>query len=372
MQIKKFMKEKASLIALFLMLITGPMLTMTACKSTVNPSSPGIATATSTFTPTITSTKTPVPTATANTAVVPYSPGTIAFTAFIRNGNSQFAFVNTSGSAVTAGTTLYFTNLCFDTSAGTAGQFVDNSGTVGASPVTEGTVAYTVGTGGLNPFVPVVIGGVGTWLANTGDTVSVVSDGSSNLSALSLSINPPALVFNHNNELGDKLYCYMASQAATVGGPLPANFGFITALYYGPYNSGSSGWDVSGTSIGTSSINTCLPSTLSASNSLDLSALWQNSALISGSTTGNQNAVLGTESPFTCQNTLAGIYTGSNWSGDVLSASHMAVNLLTATSYGPAVTPTTANLTWCGGGATTGVGYTVTFTVVQQATQIAY
>ncbi|HTA77286.1 MAG TPA: hypothetical protein VK791_09030 [bacterium] len=252
------------------------------------------------------------------------NPGDIAFTGVIYNGNSEFSFVPTTN--IAAGVTIFFTNYSYDptnSSSPLGGSLVDESTTIypssnypgigtvtwstvvngNSTGITEGTVAYTVGSSGLAAYSQVIIGNT----SNSSNqlqfgTVTLVSGGAAGSNWLLL---------NHNGA-GHKILAY------TLNG---SNFNYVAAVIFGPDT-----WQTSG-SIGAGAFwDSYLPASLSTQNSTDLSALWNgtqagnqdgNMAQFNVNGTGsnqngqNQNAVLNS-----CQNTLAGIVNPLNWQAD--------------------------------------------------------
>ncbi|HVM32900.1 MAG TPA: hypothetical protein VMU88_07185 [bacterium] len=278
-------------------------------------------TATPTNTSTVTSTVTPTPTATAT--MVTLNPGDVAIIAMLRNGNSQFAFVNTTTSNLPSGTVIDFTNYSWDGSG--AGALSDQSTTILSYPATviEGIISYTVGSSGLAPFTPVVIG-------DTSNAQNTLQGGTlANVAGL----GGTKLVFNHNGS-GDKILAFQVPSAGTTV--------FLAGVLFGPDT-----WQTSGPV--TQFYDSYLPPGLSASNSTDLSNLWNNSVALSGQaavTNGmNQNAILSS-----CVNSLSSIVSGSNWTGNAESKGGFA--LTSKTNANP------VSLTFCPSGGVSNVGFT--------------
>jgi hypothetical protein len=291
---------------------------------TITPTPTQSPTVTNSFTPTSTFTVTATPTVTAT--MVTLSPGDVSIIAFLRNGNSQFAFVNTTAGNLPAGTVLYFTNDSWDGTQGAgSGALVDESATLPATLATDGDViqeaiiSYTVGASGLAPFTPVVV-------SSTSNAQNSLQGGA--LGAVSSAVTN--LTLNKNGS-GDKILAYQVPSAGTTV--------FLGGVIFGP-----DAWQTSGAV--TNFYDSYLPTGLSASNSTDLSVLWNNSAALNGQaavTSGmNQNAVLSS-----CVNSLSGIVDGSNWTGNAEAKGSFA---LTSKS-----SSTPVSLTFCGSG---NVGFT--------------
>jgi hypothetical protein len=251
------------------------------------------------------------------------NPGDVAITAFVRNGNSQFAFVNTTANTFPSGTVIYFTNYSYDASVQ---QLISTNQTVTAGAVTEGTVAYTVGAGGLAPYTPVIIGKItGASDLLQGGSVVLANGGTG---------TSPWLIFNGNGS-GDKIIAYTASSAIAAGGSV-SGATFVNAVLFGPDT-----W-FSNSSSPVNCYDSALPSGLtSGTNALDLSAIWNSNIAIYGPTPvkgGNQNTVLSS-----CQNSLAGIETVSNWTANVAPKTAFSLSLGYATAsinLTPGGTPT--------------------------------
>ncbi len=243
--------------------------------------------------------------------------GNIGITGFVRNGNSQFAFVNTTAGTIPAGTVIYFTNYSFDASTQT---LVSTNQTVPAGAVTEGTVAYTVGAGGLAPYTTVIIG-------NFGNAVNQLQGGSVALSNGGAA-GAPWLIFNKNGS-GDKVIAYVASSPISAGGSVTGAT-FLSAVIFGPDS-----W-FSNSTAPVNCYDSALPSGLTSGvNATDLSTLWNSSTVITGASAGgNQNAVLSS-----CQTTLAGIVAPGNWTANVTAKTAFSLTNSYA-HFGPTALPT--------------------------------
>ncbi len=315
---------------------------MTATSTTTN-----TVTLTVTATPSSTASATPTPTgptATPTATFANLNPGDIAFTGFVQNGSSEFSFVSTK--ALNPGQTIYFTNQGYDdnlgglaapasfTLSGSTASDPNNSVTVtdnnfgGESVVisdvynagdndtviTEGIIAYTVGSGGLPAYTEVVLskesndlpqqqGGTAVTVSGTDNSGhGNVLDGSTTVTA-----NWAGLVLNHNG-VGHKVLAFTVSGGVTQ---------YVAGLILGPDT-----WQTSG-SIGSQAVSgvtypffwdSCLPPGLTnGTNAIDLSGLWATDDLNAYNLDGtqNQNALLscGTES-------LAYIVAPGDWTAD--------------------------------------------------------
>ncbi len=244
--------------------------------------------------------------------------GDIAFTGIVFNGDSQFSFVPTTN--ISAGVSIFFTNYTYDptNSSSSIAPLVDESTTstsssnypgigsvnwegvtVGGNGVTisEGTIAYVVGSTGLGAFSQIII-------SNTSNAPDVLFGGSVYPVAPVASGSATFLTMNHNGA-GQKILAY------AVNGPVTT---FVAGIIFGPDT-----WTTSG-SVGQGAFwDSYLPSGLTTANSTDLSTLWntgsQDSPLsqynVNGNNDQNQNAVLNN-----CESTLAGIVNPSNWQAD--------------------------------------------------------
>jgi hypothetical protein len=283
-----------------------------------------IQTATSTGTPTNTPTPTVSATPTATTAFVAgENPGDIVFTSFVQNGCSEFSFVSTVNLA--SGQVIYFTNQGYDDGLGglapaasvslggstsgapnnsvtvTDGNFsgeqvvigdVYSSSTDNDTVISEGIISYTVGSGGLNAYTPVVIG-------NPKDDPQTLAGGAvasvSGSNGVTTSPTSTAwLILNHNGT-GHRLLAFSVSGSVTY---------FVGGVIFGPDT-----WQASG-SIGSQTVNSvnypffwdsCLPPQLVSGGvtyATDLSIQWANDNLENADTDGNQNqnAVLNCQS----------------------------------------------------------------------------
>ncbi|HXL73395.1 MAG TPA: hypothetical protein VN963_07195 [bacterium] len=245
--------------------------------------------------------------------------GDIAFTGIAYNGNSQFSFVPTTN--IAAGVSIFFTNYTYDptNASSSIAPFVDESTTttsssnypgigpvnwegvtVGGNGVTisEGTIAYVVGSAGLGALSQVII-------SNTSNASDVLFGGSIYPVAPVASGSATFLTMNHNGA-GQKILAY------AVNGPVTT---FVAGVIFGP-----DPWLTSGPVAQGAFWDSVLPSNLTAgTNAIDLSTLWntgsQDSPLgqynVNGNNDQNQNAVLNN-----CESTLAGIVNAANWQAD--------------------------------------------------------
>ena len=239
--------------------------------STVTSSLTSTVTSTATLSPTFTVTSTPMPNLT---------PGAIAFTGFVQNGNTQISFVPVGGS-LPASQVIYFTTYSYNGSS-----LVDESVTVSstATTVLEGITSYTAPATGLGAFNQVIIGNSGTNQLFGGSIANVAGTSGKNY-----------LVLNHNGA-GHKVLAY------TVSGPTTQ---YIAALLFGPDT-----WQNSGAV--TAFWDSYLPSSLSSANSTDLSGLWTVGNFSQWNTSSGQNQC----AVCSCQNSLNGIVNPYNWSGN--------------------------------------------------------
>ncbi len=198
MKSKKFTKAGVGFIAIFAILLTVTGLMMTACQSTVNPSSPGIATVTKTFTPTATI---PVPTNTPSN--VPINAGDIAFIGIVTSAGNQFAFVTLN--TIPASAQINFTNYPFDQ---TLQQFVTTGTTSG-----RGVIQWAVPTATVVPYTEIYV------TANTA-AASVVGGGAVPNFTGSFSLNSGE----------DQIYCYQGTLAN------PTTFVSAIGVYTGTSN----------------------------------------------------------------------------------------------------------------------------------------
>jgi hypothetical protein len=340
---KMMIAEGIKILMLLAILLTGAALSITACTPQQIVTGPGAGGSSVIATPTqgsglTQSSATPNPIA-----------GSIAFTSFIENGNSEISFVNTTGSNIASGTVIYFTNFNWDlTLNSNVGGFVDTSfqNAAGAgTTVSEGVISYTL-TSALPPYTPVVI-------AKAGDTSStygtVANPGLGTVSGISNNSNN-YLVLNHNGD-GGVLFAYEASSPVAPGAST-ASVTFIDALIFGPntWNEPNGNpvqandcWDsylpwAPAYSYSSSTGTTVAPTgAFPHFCAIDLSPLFvamggQNNSV------QNQNALLAS-----CESTLNTIYTGSNWQGNA------------AAKTGVEVGSTYTSVTACTGGT---VGYT--------------
>jgi hypothetical protein len=357
MQKRNFTKEKFSFTALFLILMTATTMLMTACQTTVNPASPGIATVTKTPTTTPTVTNTTVANATATpTAPTFPNPGSIDVIGWDHNANAEVGFIAASNIAGPA--TIYFTNLSWDKTLNTgAGGFYDQSQTVtGGSGVTEVEVivSYAIPSGQtLNANTPVYFGNTGSnatnslgagTLANTATFQNSSPSGSALTGGSVVAADtfiPESKVFN-----GDKLLVFTVPSGTTVSSGAVLSSGvpnFVNAIILGPDAFTSSAltsgnyWD-SG-----------LPSPLTTSgvtpNAVDLSTAWndaKNSATYGtvftasiASGQGNQNGALNANVNG-CQSASWAACTSSYWS--------LNVGGKTSVGFSPAVAGTNCSV----------------------------
>lgn len=243
------------------------------------------------------------------------SPGSIAFTGFVMNGNSQFSFA--AAATFSAGTTIFFTNYSYDattntlvdesTSAGSFSYWPDSS--TGqlyaweanmATTITEGTVAYVVGAGGLTPYQSVVI-------SNTSNAQNQLQGGA--VYNVAGSGGSAYLVMNHNGA-GHKILAWVGSPI-TVGQTISAGSTFIAAVIFGPDT-----WTTSGSIPNGNFWDSYLPSNLGLQSSTDLSNLWHNGqdgdlGNDNNSSDQNDNAVLNT-----CEGNIYGMVNPLNWQVD--------------------------------------------------------
>lgn len=358
MQSKKLTKTGAGFIAIFAILLMTTGLMMTACQSTVNPSSPGVATSTKTFTPTPIITSTPTATGTPNLALTPLPAGSIQFIGWVRNGAGQFGFISPSATLPT-GTVIYFTDLSWDSTLNSgAGGWSDQSVSISSKNVEVETMISCTLTSPLSPNTPIFIGNPSDVTNGSGYTLANVvffnnATASPNGSNLTGGITTGAAVTQifmkqSGQGNGDKLFaftCPAASVPSLSNSYLPTGTVFTTAMIYAPTT-----W----TSSAITSYNTSgLPSGLTnGTTALDLHQLWQD-ALTNFSTPmatavaggGNENAFL---NGATCPSGSPA--TNSNWVGAVVGAGSFSLsNAITAANqgnvpctggYGFAATPT--------------------------------
>jgi hypothetical protein len=249
-----------------------------------------VGTNTFTGTPTLTGTPTNSPTVTSSptvTATIPTSgsAGLVAFTAFIQNGSSEFSFVAPSGLA--ANQVVYFTNDSYDNTAGGLVAFAtpDPSGATGQG-VTQGIISYTAPAAGLGAMVPVVI-------SKTTNDANKLQGGT--LVNVAGNLGDTFLVLNHNGE-GEKILAFTIPSAGVTQ--------YAAGLIFGPDT-----WKTSGTV--TNYWDSYMPPGLNSNYATDLSGIWNTDGLSGFVTQGNQNALLNT-----CETTLAGIVSPTNWVGD--------------------------------------------------------
>lgn len=332
MQMKKFIKENASFIALFFMLTIATASLMTACNAKVNPSSPGIATVTQTPIP---------PTNTPNVSLTPLPAGSIAFIGWARNGAGQFGFVPTVN--LPSGTTIYFTDLSWDTTLNSgSGGFSDQSVSIASKQVEVETLISVNLTAQINAGVSVFVGNT-TDASNTANLSitniayfnnSTSSPNGSNLTGGAQAVTQTYLKQSGQGN-GDKIIAftcpYTGSAPSSSNNYLPTGTVFTTAMIYGP-----DGWSSSAISH---YYDSGLPTGLtSGTNAVDLHQLWQD-ALTNFSTPmatavaggANENAMLnGTTCP-----AYSSANTASNWIGCILGAGSFSLaNAVTAANQG--------------------------------------
>jgi hypothetical protein len=267
-----------------------PTDTPTVTDTATETPTPGGPTDTPTDSPTNSPTGNPTSTATltatvTSTSLPSLSAGNIAFTAFVQNGSSEFAFAPTVN--LSAGQVIYFTTDSYDGSISGLKNFTGADPNASGNGVTEGTLSYTVGTGGLDAYTQVVI-------SKTNNDPNSLQGGSLTALAGASTSNGPYLILNHNGE-GHKIIAYSLSAGVTQ---------YLAALIFGPDTWQTSGpvanwWD------------SYMPPGLSISNITDLSGLWSGDSLGSFVTQGNDNTVLNS-----CQNSLGGIVNPLNWAAD--------------------------------------------------------
>jgi hypothetical protein len=322
MESKKKWLAGIGFLAMAAFMLVSTTALMVSCSPTSIPTNPATPTHTP-LPPTNTQTFTPTGTLTPINTTTPVvgatlAAGSIAFTGLTYNGDSQISFVATNN--ISSGTTIYFTNYSYDatlnalvdesTTSATAssnwtgtpsGNIVWESATY-ATTITEGTISYVTGPAGLSAYSQVVIG-------NTGDEANILQGGTvNNVAGAS---GDTWLVENHNGG-GHKVLCW-TGPGITVGASLPGGVTWLAAIIFGPDSWTSAGpigqlcfWD-----------SYLPPGLTSGANAIDLSGLWANSqdgnlgAYNSAAGGQNDNAVLNS-----CQNTLAGICTASNWAAD--------------------------------------------------------
>jgi hypothetical protein len=354
MKTKNFTKEKVSLIALFLMLITATAVMMTACKSTINPTSAGVATITVTPTATATITNTPIP---ANPSLTPLAAGSIAFTGWGRNGDDQIAFVPLV--ALTQGTTIYFTNLAWDS---THTQFSDqsvvntsatfNNGYAGSGPPPAGAVteneeviSYVVPGGGLGVGTPVVIG-TGSALVQSGTVANVAVFANTSPSGIALTTstsNTKAVAaasvtyLDSGKSNAGHMFAYTVPSGtvpSAANNYLPTGSVFTTGLIFGP--------DAFTAGVPAYYFDSALPSGLTlGTNAIDLSALYENiytvyPTLYNSAVASSGNNISCFVNGTVCPTTAAGINTGTGgpWVGTIEGASKL---IFSATTTGVTV-----------------------------------
>ncbi len=271
---------------------------------------------------TVTSTLTNSPTATVtNTPLPNLTPGSIAFTGFVQNGSSEFAFVAPSG--LSASQVVYFTNEGYDN---TIGNLFINNATVAADSTTivETIISYTAPTTGLGSYVPVVI--------------SKVANDPNLLQGGTASGN---LTLNHNG-LGHKILAFTVSAGVTE---------YVAGLIFGPDS-----WLPNATEPVTF-YDSNLPPGLSSTTTTDLSSAWNSNSLESVAAEGNDNAVLNT-----CESTLSAVVNPSNWVVDgnipTYSASKPTASL--GLDSGPLVVCASGSAGWTGTMPPTNYDYTST------------
>ncbi len=304
-----------------------PAVTSTPTGSPTIPNSPtftGTYTNSPTVTPTTTSTVSPTPLPNLN-------PGDISFTGFVQNGSSEFSFISTKNLA--AGQVIYFTNDSYDPTQGglvtenlnypstassvtfTSAQgnnVVISGGSSNPTTVSEGIIAYTVGSGGLTLGNQVVLSKQGNDIPQQqgGSAVSVAglnNSGSGTVynATTTVTSNWAGLILNHNGT-GDKVLAFTVSGGVTQ---------YIAGLIFGPDTWQSTG-SIGSTVISSNTIpyfwDSYLPSNLTSGvNAVDLSGLWNSDNLNQYSTSNNINTLL-----LFCLNTASGINTSTNWGAD--------------------------------------------------------
>jgi hypothetical protein len=175
-----------------------------------------------------------------------------------------------------------------------------------ATTITEGTIAFVVGSGGFSPYQTAVISNPSNAQNQlpTGATVSNVAGAGGNA----------YLVMNHNGA-GHKILAWVGSPI-TVGQPISSGVTFIAAIIFGPDT-----WTTSGSITPGAFWDSYLPSNLGLQSSTDLSANWNgggqdgNLANYNTSSGQNDNAVLNV-----CANNIYAMVNPGNWQSDANEA----------------------------------------------------
>ncbi|HEY5038721.1 MAG TPA: hypothetical protein VIJ93_06590, partial [bacterium] len=280
MKSKKLMTSMglSFLVLLLMVLAAGNMLV--SCTAQNIPTGPPTPTFTptrtlvSTNTPTWTMTGTLVVTATPTITATPLyglGPGSVAFTAFLTNGNGQQAFIPLV--PLNAGTTIYLTNMAWDDSGYSGMGVTANTGATGGFQSAY-TGAYSAGTSMSPELILQYVSGSSV-PADT--TLFSWSNRAGNVAGSAAQMGPGdtftgiptslgvTYILDSANVTGDKLIAFTSPNVDPNTGAISSPVVFLGAVIWGPDT-----WTPSGTSPA-NYYDSVRPPGLNSTNSIDLS-----------------------------------------------------------------------------------------------------